>query len=48
MREDQHGTGGADIRRVQLLLGHRSIATTHVYLQFDDKDVRAAYDIVIF
>ncbi len=39
---------GVDIRRVQLLLGHRSIATTQVYLQFDDQDVRAAYDSVAF
>jgi len=39
---------GVDIRRVQLLLGHRSIATTQVYLQFDDQDVRAAYDSVSF
>ncbi|MGB8310961.1 MAG: tyrosine-type recombinase/integrase [Halobacteriota archaeon] len=39
---------GADVRRVQLLLGHRSIATTQIYLNFDDKDIRAAYDIVIF
>lgn len=39
---------GVDIRRVQLLLEHRSIATTQIYLNFDDKDIRAAYDIVIF
>ncbi|MGB8312812.1 MAG: hypothetical protein WCE81_13300 [Halobacteriota archaeon] len=36
------------IRRVQLLRGHRSIATTQAYLQFDDTDVRAAYDTVAF
>lgn len=35
--------GGADLRSVQTLLGHASIATTEIYTHLADDHVRAAY-----
>ena len=39
---------GADVRMVQLLLGHSNIQTTTVYLQFRDQDLRDVYNKVKF
>jgi site-specific recombinase XerD len=35
---------GWDIRRLQQVLGHSSMATTAIYLQFRDADIRELYD----
>jgi len=40
--------GGTDLRRVQLMLGHSSLNVTQIYLQFNDNDLREAYDKVAF
>ena len=40
--------GGTDLRRVQLMLGHSSLSITQVYLQFNDNDLREAYEKVQF
>ena len=37
---------GIDIRRLQLPLGHSSLNTTQVYLQFKDEDLRDVYNKV--
>jgi integrase/recombinase XerD len=39
---------GLDLRRVQQLLGHSNLNTTQVYLQFNDKDLRAGYNKIEF
>jgi len=39
---------GTDLRRLQLMLGHTSLSTTQVYLQFNDEDLREAYEKVAF
>jgi len=35
---------GCGIRRLQQVLGHRSMATTAVYLQFNDRDIKELYE----
>ena len=40
--------GGTDLRRLQLMLGHTSLSITQVYLQFNDNDLREAYEKVAF
>jgi len=40
--------GGTDLRRVQLMLGHTSLSITQVYLQFNDNDLREAYEKIAF
>jgi site-specific recombinase XerD len=39
---------GCDIRRLQQVLGHASLNTTAVYLQFNDKDIQDVYERVPF
>jgi integrase/recombinase XerD len=39
---------GTDLRRLQLILGHTSLSITQVYLQFNDNDLREAYEKVAF
>ncbi len=39
---------GVDIRRLQQVLGHTSMSTTAVYLQFNDKDLQDVYAKVPF
>ncbi|MGZ4847998.1 MAG: tyrosine-type recombinase/integrase [Halobacteriota archaeon] len=39
---------GVDIRRLQQVLGHTSMNTTAVYLQFNDKDLHDVYASVPF
>ncbi len=39
---------GVDIRRLQQVLGHASMSTTAVYLQFNDKDLQDVYAKVPF
>lgn len=39
---------GVDIRRLQQVLGHASMSTTAVYLQFNDRDLRDVYANVPF
>ncbi|MGZ4905929.1 MAG: tyrosine-type recombinase/integrase, partial [Halobacteriota archaeon] len=39
---------GVDIRRLQLALGHASLNTTAIYLNFNDRDMQEAYANVPF
>jgi site-specific recombinase XerD len=39
---------GADLRRVQTLLGHSNLNTTSEYLRFKDKDIKDVYDRIDF
>lgn len=39
---------GWDIRRLQQVLGHSSMATTAVYLKFSDRVIRELYDKAAF
>ncbi len=39
---------GVDIRTLQQVLGHASMSTTAVYLQFNDKDLQDVYARVPF
>ncbi len=39
---------GVDIRRLQQVLGHASIQTTAIYLNFNDRDIQDAYADVPF
>lgn len=36
--------GGADIRAIQVLLGHSDLRTTEIYTRIDDKHLRETYD----